>query len=143
MPETSGQPPGVPPTPTPRAMPLRAHDPGRIGSYEVLGFLGEGGMGVVYLGGGADGRLVAIKVVRGEYARDTEFRARGSGNEPTGLVQFRIVRDGGYPTRLDGKWTSGLTGPLTSNWDATKIDNTVPAGIQSQLNNSGIFPAPG
>jgi serine/threonine protein kinase len=62
--------------PNARAAPLRAHDPRRIGPYEVLGLLGEGGMGVVYLGRGGDGRLVAIKVVRGEYARNAEFRGR-------------------------------------------------------------------
>jgi predicted Ser/Thr protein kinase len=42
----------------------------------VLGFLGEGGMGIVYLGRAADGGLVAIKVVRAELARHPEFRAR-------------------------------------------------------------------
>jgi predicted Ser/Thr protein kinase len=48
----------------------------RYGAYQVLGFLGEGGMGIVYLGQGRDGGLVAIKVVRAELARDAEFRAR-------------------------------------------------------------------
>jgi serine/threonine protein kinase len=38
--------------------------------------LGSGGMGVVYLGQGPDGRQVAVKVLRPEYADDPEFRAR-------------------------------------------------------------------
>jgi predicted Ser/Thr protein kinase len=42
----------------------------------VLGLLGEGGMGIVYLGRGPDGGLAAIKVVRAELARNPEFRAR-------------------------------------------------------------------
>lgn len=58
------------------SMPLRADDPAGLGSYELVGRLGEGGMGTVYLGRGPDGRLVAIKMVRSEFAHETEFRGR-------------------------------------------------------------------
>ncbi|MFD0688171.1 serine/threonine-protein kinase [Actinomadura fibrosa] len=54
----------------------RPGDPRWIGAYEVLGFLGEGGMGSVFLGRGRDGTLVAIKVVRPELADEPSFRAR-------------------------------------------------------------------
>jgi len=47
-----------------------------VGSYEILGRIGEGGMGAVYLGRGPDGRQVAIKVVRPELAQDAGFVAR-------------------------------------------------------------------
>jgi len=51
-------------------------DPGRLGRYEVLRRLGEGSMGMVYLARSDDGSLVAIKVIRPEYARDPEFLRR-------------------------------------------------------------------
>ncbi|BCJ49076.1 hypothetical protein Asp14428_05510 [Actinoplanes sp. NBRC 14428] len=56
--------------------PLLPGDPRRLGRYEVLGRLGQGGMGAVYLGTGPDGREVAIKMVRPEFADDPEFRGR-------------------------------------------------------------------
>ncbi|MEY9847456.1 serine/threonine-protein kinase [Streptacidiphilus sp. MAP5-3] len=55
---------------------LTAHDPRRIGPFEVLGRLGAGGMGLVYLARSAAGRRVAIKTVRGELAEDQLFRVR-------------------------------------------------------------------
>jgi serine/threonine protein kinase len=56
--------------------PSRPGDPQRLGRYAVLGRLGEGGMGVVHLGQAEDGRLVAIKVIREEYAADPGFVER-------------------------------------------------------------------
>src|SRR4051812_17666331 len=56
--------------------PLRAGDAVRIGGYDLVGRLGEGGMGTVFLGRGPDERPVAIKTVRPEYAHDQEFRGR-------------------------------------------------------------------
>ncbi|GIE91473.1 serine/threonine protein kinase [Actinoplanes regularis] len=59
------------------SMPLRPGDPARLGRYELVGRLGEGGMGTVYLGRDSDGgRLVAIKMVRPEFAHEAEFRGR-------------------------------------------------------------------
>ncbi|MFC8449075.1 serine/threonine-protein kinase [Kitasatospora sp. NPDC057223] len=51
-------------------------DPRQIGRYRLLRRLGAGGMGEVFLGRTAGGRTVAVKLVRGEYAGDEEFRAR-------------------------------------------------------------------
>ncbi|HJY56913.1 MAG TPA: bifunctional serine/threonine-protein kinase/ABC transporter substrate-binding protein [Streptosporangiaceae bacterium] len=42
----------------------------------LLGRLGAGGMGQVFLGRSPGGRLVAVKVIRAELAGDTGFRAR-------------------------------------------------------------------
>ncbi|SDT29874.1 WD40 repeat domain-containing serine/threonine protein kinase [Actinoplanes derwentensis] len=53
--------------------PLLAGDPERLGAHAVVGRLGSGGMGTVYLAEGPDGRQVAIKVVR---QTDPTFLAR-------------------------------------------------------------------
>ncbi|MEU9336939.1 ABC transporter substrate-binding protein [Streptomyces sp. NPDC048290] len=51
-------------------------DPSQLGTYRLLGRLGAGGMGVVYLARGADGALAAVKVIQPEFAEEQEFRAR-------------------------------------------------------------------
>jgi eukaryotic-like serine/threonine-protein kinase len=55
---------------------LRANDPRRIGSYQVLRRLGTGGMGRVYLARSPGGRAVAIKVIRPDLAQRRGFRVR-------------------------------------------------------------------
>ncbi|WP_225859600.1 serine/threonine-protein kinase [Streptomyces albicerus] len=55
---------------------LRETDPRRIGPYAVLGRLGAGGMGEVYLAESGTGLRLAVKVVRAEHAEDRTFRAR-------------------------------------------------------------------
>jgi eukaryotic-like serine/threonine-protein kinase len=55
---------------------LRTGDPPQIGPYRLLSRLGAGGMGQVYLGRSAGGRLVAVKVIRPGLAGEPGFRAR-------------------------------------------------------------------
>ncbi|MFC9390465.1 serine/threonine-protein kinase [Streptomyces venezuelae] len=56
--------------------PLNAEDPVSIGPFRLLGRLGVGGMGRVFLARSAGGRTVAVKVVHAELAAQDEFRRR-------------------------------------------------------------------
>lgn len=55
---------------------LRDGDPARIGPYRLLMRLGAGAMGQVYLGEGADGRQVAVKLLNAAFAGSPEYRQR-------------------------------------------------------------------
>ncbi|MBU3871176.1 serine/threonine protein kinase, partial [Streptomyces sp. 4503] len=72
---------------------LGAQDPRWIGEYRLLGKLGEGGMGRVYLARSARGRTVAVKLVQAELARQPDFRGR-------------FKREVEAATRVGGQWTA-------------------------------------
>ncbi len=55
---------------------LTPQDPRTIGPYRLLGRLGSGGMGRVYLGQSRSGLLVAVKTVRADMVEEPGFRAR-------------------------------------------------------------------
>ena len=55
---------------------LRRWDPEQIGPYAIIGRLGAGAMGQVYLARSTAGRLVAVKTIKIELAEEPGFRAR-------------------------------------------------------------------
>jgi hypothetical protein len=61
---------------SPLVEPLRRWDPEQVGGYVLIGRLGAGAMGRVYLGRSAAGRLVAVKMIKAELAEEPDFRNR-------------------------------------------------------------------
>ncbi|MEV4574736.1 glycoside hydrolase family 6 protein [Nonomuraea jabiensis] len=55
---------------------LRDGDPRQVGPYTLLVRLGEGGMGVVYLGQAPDGTRVAVKLIHARMDAQADFRRR-------------------------------------------------------------------
>ncbi|KPC62877.1 serine/threonine-protein kinase [Streptomyces chattanoogensis] len=72
---------------------LTADDPHGIGDYRLIGRLGSGGMGRVYLARSEGGRTVAVKLVKAELAAEEEFRDR-----------FRA--EVAAARRVGGRWTA-------------------------------------
>ncbi|AEW95697.1 MULTISPECIES: serine/threonine-protein kinase [Streptomycetaceae] len=88
---------------------LTPDDPQRIGPYRLLGLLGTGGMGRVYLARSEGGRTVAVKLVRPELAERDEFRNR-----------FR--QEVQAARRVGGEWTAPVLDADTETaapWVAT------------------------
>ena len=94
---------------------LQPEDPREIGPYRLLGQLGSGGMGQVFLGMSAGGRPIAVKIIRTELANDPDFRARfrsevSAAQKVSGLFTALVV-----DADLDGPmpWlaTAYVTGP--------------------------------
>ncbi|WP_030165743.1 serine/threonine-protein kinase [Spirillospora albida] len=55
---------------------LRSGDPERLGPYTLLGRVGEGGQGAVFLGEDGDGRRAAVKLLHADLTSDGKARAR-------------------------------------------------------------------
>src|SRR6185437_16930846 len=83
---------------TDAARELRPQDPRLVGPYLIVGRLGSGGMGEVFLGRSPGGRLVAVKVIRAELAEQAEFRSRfarevAAARKVSGLFTAPVVDD--------------------------------------------------
>jgi serine/threonine protein kinase len=97
---------------------LEPADPRLIGPYQLLGRLGAGGMGRVFLGVSAAGRPVAVKVVHAELAADPEFRTRFStevaaARKVSGLFTALVV-DADVDAPVPWLATSYVAGPSLS-----------------------------
>ncbi|GAA0321700.1 serine/threonine-protein kinase [Actinoallomurus spadix] len=109
---------------------LEPDDPHHIGRYSLLRRLGEGGMGLVYLGASPAGRAVAIKVVRPELAGDLDFRAR-----------FRAEVEAAQ--RVSGAFTSPVVDAEpdgTVPWLATAYVNGL--SLKETIDRYGPMPEP-
>lgn len=77
-------------------------DPLRLGPYRLLGVLGAGGMGKVFLGRDDAGRPAAVKVLRTELAHDPQMAQRFLREARTA----QAVHSAGV-ARVLGAWTEG------------------------------------
>ncbi|MFJ2575717.1 protein kinase [Kitasatospora aureofaciens] len=96
--------------------PLLPDDPREVGGYRLFARLGAGGMGRVYLSYTPGGRPVALKVVRPEFAEDSEFRRRfaqevSNAQRIHGLYTAQVIDSGGLDS--DAPWlvTAYVPGP--------------------------------
>jgi serine/threonine protein kinase len=125
------------------SQPLRRSDPSDIGPYRVLARLGGGGMGRLYLGRDASVEgtygsrsLVAVKVIRSEYAEDERFRRR-FGRE---IEAVRRVH-GAYTAELLGSgldrdellWMATAYVPGPNLADAVLRCGPLPVGLVRRL----------
>ena len=97
---------------------LQPEDPREIGPYQLLGQLGSGGMGQVFLGMSAGGRPIAVKVIRTELATDPEFRARfrqevAAAQKVSGLFTALVV-DADLDSPMPWLATAYVAGPSLS-----------------------------
>ncbi|MFC8367422.1 MULTISPECIES: serine/threonine-protein kinase [unclassified Streptomyces] len=110
--------------------PLEADEPTVVGPYRLLGRLGSGGMGRVYLGRSAGGRTVAVKIVHPHFALDEEFRAR-----------FR--REVDAARRVGGAWTAPVLDAdpgARVPWVATAY--AAGPSLAAAVTDTGPLPAP-
>ena len=109
---------------------LQPADPQLIGPYQLLGRLGAGGMGRVFLGMSAAGRPVAVKIVHAELAADPDFRARFSSEvaaarKVSGLFTALVV-DADVDAPVPWLATAYVAGPSLS--EAVKSRGPLIAG---------------
>ena len=106
-----------------RAAPLGPGDPASVGPYELLGRLGAGGMGTVFLGRGGDRELVAVKVLRPELASDPAFLRMfrhevAAARRVVGFCTARV---------LDAELSGTLPYLVTEYVDGVRLDRAIAA----------------
>ncbi|WP_214317346.1 serine/threonine-protein kinase [Nonomuraea sediminis] len=83
----------------PHVEPLREGDPAAVGPYRLMGRLGAGGQGIVYLAQGRNGVPVAVKVLRDGLADDRFAKEIAAARrvEPFCIAQVLDASLGGRP----------------------------------------------
>ncbi|MEU6751819.1 serine/threonine-protein kinase [Spirillospora sp. NPDC046719] len=110
--------------------PLRPGDPRSIGGYRLLGRLGEGGQGVVYLGRDGDDQLVTVKVLRG--GLDAGQRARS-----------RFVKEAEAARKVAGRHTARvLDADVTGDRPYIVSEFVEGPPLQRVVDEDGPLPAP-
>ncbi|HEY1819036.1 MAG TPA: serine/threonine-protein kinase [Trebonia sp.] len=116
--------------PQPIVQPLRRWDPERIGPYTIIGRLGAGAMGQVFLARSTAGRLVAVKTIRVALAEEAGFRAR-------------FAREVAAASRVSGVFTAAVIEAdpdADLPWVATAY---VPApSLRALVRTAGPLPVP-
>ena len=100
--------------------PLRESDPVQVGPHRLLGRLGQGGMGTVFLGGSPDDRAVAVKVLR-DGLTDPDARRRFRHE----LDALRRVRGPHLVEVLDADVDADLPYLVTRFVPGTRLDDLV------------------
>ncbi|MFB7953473.1 bifunctional serine/threonine-protein kinase/transporter substrate-binding domain-containing protein [Streptomyces sp. NPDC056045] len=122
--------------------PLSKHDPRQIGPFRIVGLLGGGGMGRVYLGHSVDGRAVAVKTARSELADDPGFRTRfarevAAARRVSGPFVTPVVDAAPHD---DVPWMATDYVPGVSLTDAVRDDGPLP-GPAARLLTAGLLHA--
>ncbi|MFJ7209417.1 serine/threonine-protein kinase [Streptomyces sp. NPDC098789] len=114
---------------TPVIAPLPGGTPAQLGGHRVLGVLGAGGMGTVYLAR-RRGRPVALKTIRPELFRDSDLRER-------------FAREAAAAAAVRGPFVANVLGSSTADhvpWIAAEF---VPgATLAATVLRHGPLPAP-
>ncbi|MBO0654289.1 serine/threonine protein kinase [Streptomyces triculaminicus] len=107
---------------------LPVGDPRWVGRYRIVGRLGSGGMGWVYLARSPGGRLMAVKVVRPELAADRTFRKRfarevEAARAVGGAFTASVVD---ADAEADPPWLATVYVPGPSLTEAVRADGPLP-----------------